>query len=167
MTCSFPPFCALPQASRTRIKELRWLLLSLKRNSLFSAQNTWSTFFFFKKPFMQISLKIHCSRTFTQRVLLFRFWPLPSISQRKRSDSKFYNAQISFLPNHSLSNVFMWTPPTQVWLVMVVKNERQAQETGFCFIFEKESMNIMKKNKNSGSEHPDNRNPKIHFLRKY
>lgn len=31
------------------------------------------------------------------------------------------------------------------WLVMVVKNERQAQETGFCFIFEKESMNIMKK----------------------
>lgn len=145
MTCSFPPFCALPQASRTRIKELRWLLLSLKRNSLFSAQNTWSTFFFFK-PFMQISLKIHCSRTFTQRVLLFRFWPLPSISQR--SDSKFYNAQISFLPNHSFSNVFMWTPPTQVWLewlVMVVKNERQAQETGFCFIFEKESMNIMKK----------------------
>lgn len=36
------------------------------------------------------------------------------------------------------------------WLVMVVKNERQAQETGFCFIFEKESMNIMKKTKTVG-----------------
>lgn len=33
---------------------------------------------------------------------------------------------------------------------MVVKNERQAQETGFCFIFEKESMNIMKKTKTVG-----------------